>query len=245
LVHCYVELARALGRDQPLYGIQSPAGHGAMPGSIEEMAARYIADIRQVEPRGPYNLAGWSMGALIAFEMAQQLSAAGDAIGLAAMLDGYPARTPVTADPAGRDQRVGAWVLDYLLRHGAESLGLPAESLERAASVEARAAVYLAAAQAQQRIPADIGVDQFLQFLSVQATNEEAAYAYRPRRYEGALTVFRSAQAGPNPWTDLCRTMTVFDLPARHSEFVRGANAWTIARLLQDCLSPAAAAATV
>ena len=53
------------------------------------MAARYIAEIRRVQPRGPYHLGGYSMGGLIAYEMAQQLRAAGERVGLLALLDTY------------------------------------------------------------------------------------------------------------------------------------------------------------
>src|SRR6185369_16148080 len=43
--------------------------------SVEEMAARYLAEVRRVQPQGPYRLGGWSMGGLVAFEMATQLAA--------------------------------------------------------------------------------------------------------------------------------------------------------------------------
>jgi amino acid adenylation domain-containing protein len=90
LAHCYHALSNLLGPDQPLYGLQSyglEEGQTAFT-TIEQMAAFYIQTIRAVQPAGPYQLAGWSMGALIAYEMAQQLTAAGETVSFLGLLDG-------------------------------------------------------------------------------------------------------------------------------------------------------------
>jgi thioesterase domain-containing protein len=85
-------LAAHLGPDQPFYGIQSAGLDGAeMPlARIEDMAARYVAEIRSLQGAGPYHLGGYSVGGLIAYEMARQLRAAGHAVGLLALFDTYP-----------------------------------------------------------------------------------------------------------------------------------------------------------
>jgi amino acid adenylation domain-containing protein len=99
-VLCYAELAKALGRERPFYGLQSPI---PKPGSnsrmnIEQMAALYNGEIRQIQPTGPYLLGGWSMGGLVAFEMAKQLSEQGETIGLLAMFDTHPPEMEENAD---------------------------------------------------------------------------------------------------------------------------------------------------
>jgi thioesterase domain-containing protein/acyl carrier protein len=83
---CYVELARLLGPERAVLGLKGPD-----PRSTErpaehasEMAARYVQALRATQPHGPYVLAGYSFGGLIAFEMAQQL---GDEVGMIALLD--------------------------------------------------------------------------------------------------------------------------------------------------------------
>jgi len=88
----YAELSQELGLEQPFYGLQSPpASCFPEPGvSIEQMAALYIKEIRSVQPAGPYLLGGWSMGGLIAWEMAQQLAKEGETIRLLALLDTTP-----------------------------------------------------------------------------------------------------------------------------------------------------------
>jgi len=88
-VLCYVPLAYHLGDDQPCYGLQACGwDDDRRPReSIEEMAESYLAALQEVQPRGPYHLAGWSFGGLVVFEMAQRLRAAGEEVGLLAMLD--------------------------------------------------------------------------------------------------------------------------------------------------------------
>jgi thioesterase domain-containing protein len=73
VVFPYYELALWLGRDQPVYGLQSVgvAGEADPLSSIEAMAAHYLDIVREVQPDGPYLLGGWSFGAHVAYEMAQ------------------------------------------------------------------------------------------------------------------------------------------------------------------------------
>jgi amino acid adenylation domain-containing protein len=85
----YGELSQELGHEQPFYGLQSPPASlfPASDVSIEQMATLYNREIRRVQPVGPYQLGGWSMGGLIAWEMARQLVKEGDTIRLLALID--------------------------------------------------------------------------------------------------------------------------------------------------------------
>lgn len=75
IVVCYRELAQQLPAKQPFWAIRSRGLHGSesLPQSIPEMAAEYLQAIRSVQPQGPYILGGWSLGGLVAYEMARQL----------------------------------------------------------------------------------------------------------------------------------------------------------------------------
>ncbi len=83
-------LARALGEDQPFYGLQSRGLYGrtAPLTTVEEMAAHYLSEIRTVQPHGPYHLAGYCFGTIVAFEMAITLTREGEEVALLAMLTG-------------------------------------------------------------------------------------------------------------------------------------------------------------
>ncbi|MEU3712658.1 non-ribosomal peptide synthetase [Streptomyces catenulae] len=112
----YLPLVRHLDEAYPLYGIQAPCvvGDAPLPGSVEESAAGYVRMIKEVRPEGPYHLLGWSLGGLLAYEVAVQLRRAGDEVGLVANLDAYP-RTGVADD---RDeQQLLAWLLEGIGHH--------------------------------------------------------------------------------------------------------------------------------
>ncbi|KAF0970218.1 non-ribosomal peptide synthetase [Gordonia sp. YY1] len=86
----FTSLLPHLASGRALYGLQHPALSGKpCPRSIGDLAAEYVAQIRTVYPEGPYHLLGWSLGGLIAHEMAVQLREAGDEVARLVLLDSY------------------------------------------------------------------------------------------------------------------------------------------------------------
>ena len=92
----FTELARKLGHDQPSYGLQAATRDGGVPRhrSVEEMASCYVEELMSLRSGGPYFLCGYSFGGIIAFEIARQLTARGQQVGLLTMLDTYPRSLP-------------------------------------------------------------------------------------------------------------------------------------------------------
>ncbi|WP_433192112.1 amino acid adenylation domain-containing protein [Nocardia sp. CA-107356] len=90
LAWCYSGLLAYLAPDRPVYGLQAPhvAGEDGFD-SIGEAAENYVAHIKSIQPQGPYHLLGWSLGGLIAHEVAIQLQEAGDEVALLSMMDSY------------------------------------------------------------------------------------------------------------------------------------------------------------
>ncbi|MEZ5750573.1 MAG: SDR family NAD(P)-dependent oxidoreductase [Paracoccaceae bacterium] len=82
-------LAQLLGTDRPFYGLQARGLlGGAKPHQrLDEAARDYLAEVRQIQPHGPYLLGGFSGGGLTALEMARILRAEGEEVKLLTMLD--------------------------------------------------------------------------------------------------------------------------------------------------------------
>ena len=82
-------LPHYLGRDQPLYGLwhQSADGKPAQYTTVQDIAAHYVSEIRTVQPHGPYFLGGYCFGAILSFEMAQQLRKEGEEVALLVLLN--------------------------------------------------------------------------------------------------------------------------------------------------------------
>jgi thioesterase domain-containing protein/acyl carrier protein len=173
-----------LGPLQPFYGLQAQGVDGRVPPltTIEEMAAQYVEAIRAVDPRGPYQLAGYSAGGVIAIEMAQQLAKLGAKTSLLAMIDTL---APVAARrPIPRWKKLWLmrhWNLQFLLdrssrrRKGREGDVLYAQALERAA-------------RGEPLPPELVEHHLFRNFIDAQSR-------YTPAAYEGDVLLFRAAQA--------------------------------------------------
>lgn len=85
-------LAQKLGMDQPFLGLDIPFSDAIKlpaPYRIEDVAAFLIRALQEVQPHGPYSIAGLCVNAVIAYEMARQLTMQGEEVGLLAMLDGH------------------------------------------------------------------------------------------------------------------------------------------------------------
>ena len=82
-------LSGYLGEDQPVYVLRLPAGiiYNHNDTRIEDLASRYVRELRAIFPSGPYHLCGHSFGGLIAFQMAIQLRSMGAAVGLLGLID--------------------------------------------------------------------------------------------------------------------------------------------------------------
>ena len=86
-----LELARYLGPDQPFYVLEPYNFDGLqVPPTFEAMAAAHIKSLRSVQPEGPFLLGGWCNGGLMAYEMARQLHAQGQAVDLLVLMDPDP-----------------------------------------------------------------------------------------------------------------------------------------------------------
>ncbi|MFH8386840.1 amino acid adenylation domain-containing protein [Kitasatospora sp. NPDC018058] len=115
----YVPLTRVLSADHPLYAFQPLGMDGVTPPfeTMADMAAGYIADMRAIQPHGPYAILGWSLGGTIAYEMGRQLELAGEEARLVLLEPTLPgvARTIELHRPAVRSYLQGAVMIERIL----------------------------------------------------------------------------------------------------------------------------------
>jgi thioesterase domain-containing protein/NAD(P)-dependent dehydrogenase (short-subunit alcohol dehydrogenase family)/aryl carrier-like protein len=90
-------VAQILGEDRPVYGLQAKGllGDDEPCHTFEEAAASCLAEMRQIQPEGPYLVGGFSGGGITALEIARQVEAAGDQAALVVMFDTYKDHDPV------------------------------------------------------------------------------------------------------------------------------------------------------
>jgi thioesterase domain-containing protein/acyl carrier protein len=222
-VFCYGDLARYLGQDQPCYGIQSRGVDGDLPPltSIEAMADAYIEAIRPVQPEGPYYLGGWSMGGIIAFEMAQQLRAQNEDVALVALLD---SSNPVYyEDPAPDDD-------ESILAGFNEAL-----------------AIVLRQMGAADVSPREIAPVQYERLLEVYKANMRAWRNYVPKPYSSRVTLLRADARSEEinkmieeGWREVLGDyLTIRPVPGNHYTMMVEPNILALAQELHACLAEA------
>ncbi len=183
-VLCYRTLAESLKCKCPIYGVKAIHPDAK---TIEEIASRYISDIRKIQPSGPYHLLGFSFGGLIAYEIARQLNRRGESIELLLMLDivrpGHPS-LPIGSEEA-------------LLHHLAELLEgkpVPMQELHENRLMEI---MHLTALPPSEQKLIYEQIKRHLQILS----------SYKPGSYEGKA-VFVQAKDKFFRTKDLCLSST-------------------------------------
>ncbi|WP_040766637.1 polyketide synthase Pks13 [Tsukamurella sp. 1534] len=99
----YEALLRKLPEDLPIYGIER------VEGEIEERVREYLPKIREVQPEGPYRVAGWSLGGAFAYGVARGLDDAGEKVEYIGLLDVVAPTVPLTDEPDEKKARLERW----------------------------------------------------------------------------------------------------------------------------------------
>jgi thioesterase domain-containing protein len=156
---------------------------------VEALAADYLEAVRSVLPHGPYRLGGWSFGALVALEMARELSAAGEQVSLVLIDPSAPAGAAGTDAGAARDLREDdARAVAFLARDLAAMAGAepPVTEAElEAVAPERRLDLLVERAGETGLLPPGSGADQLRRIAAVYRANARAAAGYRPEPLAG------------------------------------------------------------
>jgi acyl transferase domain-containing protein/thioesterase domain-containing protein len=238
-------LAHLLGSDRPFYGLQARGLYGdeAPHETFEEMAEAYLEEMRSVQPRGPYMLGGFSGGGITALEMAQQLEAQGEQVGLLVMLDTpFPdlpqltLRDRMSVQVQHLRQRGAAYVADW----AASRMRWEVERWRKRLS------------GIEQAEPESFHSE------AIEAAFRRALDRYRLRPYRGDITLFRPAHrpkfvVGPgriiddkmqvvlhdNGWGAHARRVEVHEVPGDHDSMVLEPNVRVLASHLAACIAKA------
>jgi amino acid adenylation domain-containing protein len=206
-------LARRLGRDQPFYGLQARGLYGddAPLTRVEEMAAHYITELRTVQASGPYYIAGYCFGTIVAFEMAHQLRSAGEEVALVAMFNGPSPPYIKSHPPVGEPAPVV--VASRRVRHsrGGRVLRLlrePSRAISWARWMLGRVRLFFHEIHYKLRLASDRPLPERLRDGYFVRISFDAERRYQPVSYPGSLVIFRGAglyddpTLGWNPFSD-------------------------------------------
>jgi amino acid adenylation domain-containing protein len=244
-VFCYTALAHCLGPGQPFYSLQAQGLDGAEPvhTRIEDMAAHYINALKEIQRNGPYLLGGWSMGGVVAFEMARQLEERGDHPGLVILMD---ARNPfLDHDLKAGDDDEAAQLEGFALQIGVphQSLAAHRDRLFKS-KPEAHLTLILEHVRTARALPGDIDLSQLKNLLDVYISNVRALRTYKPQRIRGRVVLLKAAESRRNlgwdatlGWKGLAAEgVDVREVPGNHFSMMHFPNISHVAEQLATCI---------
>lgn len=190
---------------------QEPAG------TLAEVVAEHTARIRETQPHGPYHLLGYSMGGLVAYEVAVGLQAAGEQVALLALLDAFPGAWTAQG-PAPSDRPA-------LLHSLLTILGRPAPVDEDEPLTEGR---FTQLVRRVPDMPGSLADAELAALVEVTANNRRLLGEFTPTSYAGDLLFFTAAQdpdalpdryGGWRPYVE--GRVDNHDIPCTHGEMTR------------------------
>jgi amino acid adenylation domain-containing protein len=224
-------LAVELGLDRPFLAVNVPDGKAlTVPYRVEEIAALQIEIIRKIQPEGPYFLGGWCRAGVIAYEIAQQLHAQGQEVGLVVMFESW-SPTHLTRYSKAKAKRARASLELWRLRlHGSTLLHMNSrEALsyawDRWGNFASRAKTMLAHSwydfKMTKRTPAADKARSKDEIMELATKN------YQPKSYAGRVLLFRADEYRTwkywDPtlgWGDYVTHLEVLEIPGRHESAV-------------------------
>jgi amino acid adenylation domain-containing protein len=239
--HAYGELAVNLDYQGSIYGLQAAGG---APETVEAMAERYVEAVRRVRPDGPYLLGGWSMGGVVAYEMARQLKEAREDVGWLLMLDSFcpaPGAADNSDGVSADDERV-------LLQIMASELGITTRGLDpseegalREMTVDELLATVLSQGKKQKRLPADFGLEELKERYALTLKNSVALRAYRPSPLDVEIELIRAAEGPGNVdrtlgWGSVAAKVSVTEQSGDHFSMMRQPHLPTLAETVSTLI---------
>jgi amino acid adenylation domain-containing protein len=232
----YYDLARELGTDQPVYALQAQGVYGKLPPHerVEEMASHYIREMRTVQPEGPYSLAGFCFGAILAYEIAQQLRRQGQAIAFLASFDGgvpgfdYDAarETAVAVRSAkmashGNENRPKSWISRHWSRIRGRKPKKIVAYLVKKVVLRARRSIGKTKCKIGARYQKKgRGLPEWLRLSFFLWNNGQAEKLYRAETYPGRMCIFVTKGLFADPamgWKKLVTGgVEVHEIPGEH-----------------------------
>ncbi len=232
----FYQLAMLVGTNHPVYGIQAQSLLAGQPAllRLEDQAAFYLDEIREIQPKGPYYFLGYSYGGTIALEIAHRLRAMGERVELLGMLDSRQRDCIVVAQQNDSMRvQLDRRIVRFLGNLSDLSMKEKIDYLRTKLFTRTLRRIYsLAVALGFRTVPS------FMK--STDDITWVAAMNHQPRPWPGQVTLFRTA-VQPDPrlpmdlgWTALAQGgVEIYELPGDHDLVFREPNIQVLAAQLR------------
>lgn len=238
-------LAKRLDNDQPFLALHLPISDASVlpiPYTLEDLASAFVRRLREIQPEGPYYLAGLCVNGVIAYEMARQLSVDGQEVAFLALFD---SQNPAYYEDFSHESH--AQLITRKLEHHLNKLrafglrGIPGFIRDRMNGMRLRARVryWRIYRGLRLRVP-----EAALQ--DIETILHPASFVYRPLSYPGRIVFFQSTDWPKGrywdfyaSWNEVCTGLEVHRIPGGHESMFHESNVDLLASRLRSCLTRA------
>jgi amino acid adenylation domain-containing protein len=233
----YGAFARALGVEQPVWGVQSPgleAGESPLD-SIDAMADHFLDALRAVHPGGPWYLVGYSMGGILAVEVARRLRALGAPVGLTGVVD-----TRARSDHRNNVSYAIGILARLMLR-----LDVDLDELLRLNPAEQSRRLY-DLGTAAGTLPGGYDEERIRRMLEMYGFNAAALAGHEMTRYDAPVALYRASDRSMDDgvsdpllgWAEFVPEVRAYDVPGDHHHMMEPGNVEVLARLVRGQVRP-------
>lgn len=245
----YRDLAATMGSDWTVYGIQSRGLDGLTQPSddIEEMAARYLAELRQIQPEGPYYLGGYCLGGTIGYQMTKLLEAEGEQVAWLGMIQARHTDYWTSRDQAIALRRLAWRSADRLARETSALSELEGKAKVRYVSEKARRLTMKSWARLEGEGSRNSYVTELAASKACDVAHQKAYWDYVPEPYDGKVILVYSEDqphgVEPDPtlgWAPLLRgEVDLYSVPGHHNNIMEGERVPILADIMRKTLETA------
>ncbi|MEZ0096333.1 alpha/beta fold hydrolase [Streptacidiphilus sp. EB129] len=235
--YSYTGLTQLLGPEQPVHGFEAPGFDDDRTPlrSLPELSAEYVATLQEFQPEGPVQLLGWSMGGVIAFDMAERLTAAGREVASLVLVD---VGLPWVAELPAEKEIQRRFMLDIMGIAGESATGLAAVFDGQPDDVDPD--VVFAAVEESGILPEELDADLLADRYAVFRAHIEALFGFEVTEpYHGRVTHIMAADSLPEymRWDRVATDLKEHTVPGTHHSIWTGDSLTTMSELVSQSLS--------
>lgn len=231
---CYAPLVHAINAGRPVYGLQSVglAAEEQPLSSMNAIADEFLALVREIQPHGPYHLLGWSLGGLVAHEVACRLLKQNERVALLANIDAYPMPDAENVPELDRS----AVIEEFANLFGLDPRDFEGKTLD--------IPIILETARRSGHILGELDLEQLQRIIQLTHHHALLLPGFHPHHFDGDMLLVRASErvspmARPDLWKEYVEgRIETFEVNSTHARLMDPVPAEIIGREINRRLDP-------
>lgn len=246
-IFCYNQMANEFSEEYNIYGIQADLNEN-LEGNIKSISKSYLLDIYKLNLSGEFIFGGWSMGSLIAYEMAVYHKELRGVISKVFIIDQLSYQTNKNNLDVGDTERIVIFSkkVEHLI---GDKLNIDYNMVSSLSDLE-RSMLFLKKFKQYNLVPKNIVLSDFTGFLDNMLFHNKISLTHTPSKYNGKVIIIRAESPMINDdgvyydinptddlrWGEFAKSIIVITAPGNHASIIRSPNVEIMIHRLQKAL---------